>query len=121
MSALSGGCCIGAMRPPGQDLQFIKMASCCSRVGEQRQDSAVKVGCSAVRLVQGAVDSAEVCLVGAASCDGLFPVDNRVGGGRWRDRRRGRRRLLRFVGGLRVDAVHRACELAIYLVLAQVS
>ena len=80
--------------------------------GEQRQDSAVEVGGLAVHLVQGAVGTAEMVLVGAAPCDGLFPVDGRVVGGRWRDWRRGRRRL-RFVGGLRVDAVD--CELAIYL------
>jgi len=108
VSALSGGCCIGAMRPPGQDLQFIKMTSCSSLVGEQCQDSAVEFGGFAVRLVQGAVDSAEVCLVGAAAFDGLFPVANRVRRWRWRDRRRGRRWWLRFVGGLRVDAVDRA-------------
>ena len=106
------------------------LLGCCLCVGEQRQDSAVEVGGLPVRLVQGAVDSAEMCLVGAAPCDGLFPVTDRVGGWRWRDRCRGRR-WLRFVGGLRVDAVDRArtggvaagqvCELAIYLVLAQVS
>jgi len=47
---------------------------CCSLVGQQCQDSAVEVGCSAVRLVQGAVDSADMVLVGAAPGDGLFPV-----------------------------------------------
>jgi len=52
------------------------------RVGEQRQDSAVEVGGFAVGLVQGAVDSAEVCLVGAAPGDGPFPVANCVR--RWR-------------------------------------
>ncbi len=71
---------------------MIKMAGCCSLVGEQRKDSAVEVGCSAVGFVQGSVDSAEMVLVGAAPCDGLFPVASRVRPWRWRDRRRGRRR-----------------------------
>ncbi len=84
-------------------LPLVKMACCCSLVGQQCQDSAVEVGCSAVRLVQGAVDSAEVFLVGAAAGDGLFPVVSGVGGGRGGYRRRGWRCW--FVGGLRFDAV----------------
>ncbi len=70
----------------GHNFRWSRWARCCQCVGEQRQDSAVEVGCSAIRLVQGAVDSAEMVLVGAAPGDGLFPVAGRVGGWRWRDR-----------------------------------
>jgi hypothetical protein len=49
------------------------------RVGEQYQDSAVELGCLAVGLLQGAADSAEMGLVGAAPGNGLFPVASAVG------------------------------------------
>jgi len=46
--------------------------------GEQCQDSAVEVAGLPVRLVQGAVDPAEVVPVGVAPCGGLFPVADGV-------------------------------------------